>query len=150
MVLELEPVLKDVISEILETMFFAMVEFKDCGREDRCFDYESEIELQNHEGRIAISLQLSEEFTRMITAGFLGVEENQVKDEDLLDSMKELVNMIGGGYSARINDAAWKLGIPRFRKIGPDPTRRAQAAVRLVLSYLEEPVGSAVLSYLPS
>jgi hypothetical protein len=142
-------VLKDVISEILETMFFAMVEFKDCGREDRCFDYESEIELQNHEGRIAISLQLSEEFTRMITAGFLGVEENQVKDEDLLDSMKELVNMIGGGYSARINDAAWKLGIPRFRKIGPDPTRRAQAAVRLVLSYLEEPVGSAVLSYLP-
>jgi 23S rRNA C2498 (ribose-2'-O)-methylase RlmM len=85
----------------------------------------------------------------MITAGFLGVEENQVKDEDLLDSMKELVNMIGGGYSARINDAAWKLGIPRFRKIGPDPTRRAQAAVRLVLSYLEEPVGSAVLSYLP-
>jgi len=139
-----------VISEILETMFFAMVEFKDCGREDRCFDYESEIELQNHEGRIAISLQLSEEFTRMITAGFLGVEENQVKDEDLLDSMKELVNMIGGGYSARINDAAWKLGIPRFRKIGPDPTRRAQAAVRLVLSYLEEPVGSAVLSYLPS
>jgi len=150
MVLEWEPVLKDVISEILETMFFAMVEFKDCGREDRCFDYESEIELQNHEGRIAISLQLSEEFTRMITAGFLGVEENQVKDEDLLDSMKELVNMIGGGYSARINDAAWKLGIPRFRKIGPDPTRRAQAAVRLVLSYLEEPVGSAVLSYLPS
>ena len=149
MVLELEPVLKDVISEILETMFFAMVEFKDCGREDRCFDYESEIELQNHEGRIAISLQLSEEFTRMITAGFLGVEENQVKDEDLLDSMKELVNMIGGGYSARINDAAWKLGIPRFRKIGPDPTRKAQAAVRLVLSYLEEPVGSAVLSYLP-
>jgi hypothetical protein len=142
-------VLKDVISEILETMFFAMVEFKDCGREDRCFDYESEIELQNHEGRIAISLQLSEEFTRMITAGFLGVEENQVKDEDLQDSMKELVNMIGGGYSARINDAAWKLGIPRFRKIGPDPTRRAQAAVRLVLSYLEEPVGSAVLSYLP-
>ncbi|MFZ0943331.1 MAG: chemotaxis protein CheX [Syntrophobacteraceae bacterium] len=149
MVLELEPVLKDVISEILETMFFAMVEFKDCGREDRCFDYESEIELQNHEGRIAISLQLSEEFSRMITAGFLGIEENQVKDEDLRDSMKELVNMIGGGYLARIKDAAWKLGIPRFRKIGPDPTRRAQAAVRLVLSYLEEPVGSAVLSYLP-
>ena len=84
MVLEWEPVLKDVISEILETMFFAMVEFQDCGRGDRCFDYESEIELQNHEGRIAISLQLSEEFARMITAGFLGIEENQVKDEDLL------------------------------------------------------------------
>ncbi len=131
-------------------MFFAMVEFQDCGREDRCFDYESEIELLKHEGRIAISLQLSEEFTRTITAGFLGIEENLVKDEDLRDSMKELVNMIGGGYLARINDAAWKLGIPRVWKIGPDPTDRAQAAVRFGLSFLEERVGTAVLRYLPS
>ena len=148
MVLESEPMLKDVISEILETMFFAMVEFQDCGRGDRCFDYESEIELQNHEGRIAISLQLSEGFARMITAGFLGIEENQVKDEDLRDSVKELVNMIGGGYHARINDAAWKLGIPRVWKIGSDPTHRAQAAVRLDFSFFEEPAGSAALSYL--
>ena len=150
MVLEWEAVLKDAISEILETMFFTMVEFQDCGRGDRCFDYESEIELRNQEGRIAISLQLSEEFARMITASFLGIEENQIKDEDLLDSMKELVNMIGGGYHVRISDAAWKLGIPRVWKIEPGQTHRAQAPVRLDFSFLEEPVGSAVLSYLPS
>ncbi len=149
MVLEWEPVLKEVISEILETMFFAMVEFQDCGRGDRRFDYESEIELQKHEGRIAISLQLSEEFARMLTAGFLGIDENQVKDEDLQDCMKELVNMIGGGYHARINDGAWELGIPRVWEIGADSTHRAQAAVRLDFSFFEEPAGSAVLSYLP-
>ncbi len=150
MVSEWEPVLKEVISEILETMFFAMVEFQDCGRGNRCFDYESEIELQNHEGSIAISLQLGEEFARIITAGFLGIEENQVQDEDLRDSVKELLNMIGGGYQARIDDAAWKLGMPRVWKIGPDLTHRAQSAARLGFSFFEKPAGSAVLSYLPS
>ena len=35
MVLEWEPVLKDVISEVLETMFFAMVDFEDCEHGDR-------------------------------------------------------------------------------------------------------------------
>jgi hypothetical protein len=149
MVLEWKPVLKDVISEILETMFFTMVEFQDCGPGDRCFDYESEIELQNHEGRITISMQLSEEFARMITAGFLGTAEDKVKDEDLRDSMKELINMVGGGYHARIDDAAWKLGLPRVRKIGPNRTHRDQAAFRLDFSFFEQAAGSAALSYLP-
>jgi hypothetical protein len=147
MVLEWEPVLKDVISEILETMFFAMVEFQDCGRGDRCFDYESEIELQNHDGLIVISLQLSEEFARMITAGFLGIEEDKVKNEDLLDSMKELLNMVGGGYHARINDGVWKLGIPRVWNIESNRTHKDQAAFRLNFSFFEEAAGSAVLSY---
>ena len=78
MVLEWEQVLKDVISEVFETMFFAIVEFEKCGPADRSFDYESEIDLQNREGCIAICLQVSKEFARMITAGFLGVEEGQV------------------------------------------------------------------------
>jgi len=149
MVLEWKPVLKDVISEILETMFFTIVEFQDCGLGDRCFDYESEIELHNHEGRIAISMQLSEEFARMITAGFLGTAEDKVNDEDLRDSMKELINMVGGGYHARIDDAAWKLGLPRVRKIGPNRMHRDQAAFRLDFSFFEQAAGSAALSYLP-
>ncbi len=70
---EWEPVLKDVISEVLETMFFAMVDFEECGHIDQSFEYGSEIDLCNHEGRIVISLQVSEEFARMITADFLGV-----------------------------------------------------------------------------
>ena len=82
MALEWEQVLRDVISEVLETMFFAMVDFEEGGGAGRSFDYESEIHLLNHEGRIAISLRVSEEFARMITANFLGIEENQVKDDD--------------------------------------------------------------------
>ena len=93
--------------------------FEECGPE-QSFDYESEIHLLNHEGRIAISLRVSEEFARMITANFLGIEENQVNDDDLEDSLKELANMVGGGYHAHINDAGWQLGIPRVWKIGVD------------------------------
>ena len=118
MVLEWEQVLKDVISEVLETMFFSMVEFQECGPADRSFDYESEIELLNHDGRMVISLRVSEEFARMITASFLGIEENQVKDDDLVDSLKELANMVGGGYHAQIDDVGRQLGIPRVWKIG--------------------------------
>jgi hypothetical protein len=150
MVLKWEPVLKDVIFEVVETMFFSVVEFQDCGQGDRSFDYESEIELQNHDERMVISLQLSEEFARMITAGFLGIEEYQVKDEDLLDTIKELTNMVGGGYHARIDNVGRQLGIPRVRKIVvPNGTNAAQATVRLDFNFFEEPAGSAALSYLP-
>ena len=148
MVSDWDQVLKHVISEVIETMFFSVMEFQDCGRGDRSFGYESEIELQNHEGRMVISLQLSEEFAGMITAGFLGIEEDQVKDEDLLDSIKELVNMIGGGYHARIDKVGRQLGIPGVWKIGPNRTHWAQATVRLDFNFFEEPAGSAVLSCL--
>ena len=114
------------------------------------FDYESEVELVNHEGRLDISLQLSEEFARMITASFLGVEEDQVQEEDLRDSMKELVNMVAGGYHARMDYADWRLGIPRVRKIDPDRPHSDRAAARIDFSFFEEPAGSAVLSYLPN
>ncbi len=151
MVLKWEPVMKDVISEVIETMFFSVVEFQDCERVDRSFDFESEIELRNHDGRMVISMQLSEEFARMITAGFLGIEEHQVKDEDLLDTIKELTNIVGGGYHARIDDVGWQLGIPVVWKAGAsNATQVAQGTVRLDFSFFEEPAGSAALSYLPA
>ena len=79
MVSDWDQVLKHVISEVIETMFFSVMEFQDCGRGDRSFGYESEIELQNHEGRMVISLQLSEEFAGMITAGFLASRRTRLK-----------------------------------------------------------------------
>ena len=85
----------------------------------------------------------------MLTAGFLGIDENQVKDEDLQDCMKELVNMIGGGYHARINDAAWKLGIPRVWKIGVEEVDTAKAAAGFGFAFFGESAGSAVVNYLP-
>ncbi len=106
--------------------------------------------LLNHKGRIAISLRVSEEFARMITANFLGIEEDQVDDDDLEDSLKELTNMIAGGYHAHINDVDWQLGIPRARKIGPEEMDTAQAAAGLGFAFFGEPAGSALVNYLPA
>jgi hypothetical protein len=148
MAFEQEQMLKDVISEVLETMFFAMVDFGEYGPGDGSFDYESEISLLNHTERIAISLQVSEEFARMITANFLGIEEDQVNDDDLCDSLKELANMVGGGYHARINNTGWHLGIPRSWKIGPESMDTTHAEEGLVFAMFGEPAGSAVVNYL--
>ncbi len=145
---EWEQVLGDVISEVLETMFFAMVEFEECGP-GRPFDYESQIRLINHKGRIVISLRVSEEFVRMITANFLGIEEYQVKDDDLEDSLKELANMVGGGYHAHINSPDWRRGIPRVFKIGVEELDTIQAPARLGFAFFGEPAGSAAVNYLP-
>ncbi|SPF43730.1 hypothetical protein SBDP1_470016 [Syntrophobacter sp. SbD1] len=149
MALEWEQTLKDVISEVLETMFFAMVEFGESGGRELPFEYESEIHLLNHKGRICISLRVSEEFARMITANFLGVEENQVDDDDLKDSLKELANMVGGGYHALKNDAEWRLGIPGVWRIGPEYMSMNQCVPPLDFAFFGEPAGSAVLNYVP-
>jgi hypothetical protein len=148
MALEWEQVLRDVISEVLEAMFFAMVDFEECGPV-RPFDYESEIHLVNHKGCIAISLRVSEEFARMLTANFLGIEEHQVNDDDLEDSLKELANMVGGGYHAHINDPDWQLGIPKVWKIGVEGVDTTQAPAGLGFAFFGESAGSAVVNYLP-
>jgi CheY-specific phosphatase CheX len=142
-------VLKDVISEVLETMFFATVEFGECGAEDRCSDYESEIDLLNHKGRICISLRVGEEFAKMITANFLGVQEHQVADDDVKDSLKELANMVGGGCQARLTDGAWELGIPRVCRIGPEGTEATRRPRALGFAFFGEPAGSIVVNCLP-
>ena len=149
MVFEWEQVLKDVISEVLETMFFVMVEFQEHVAGGRCFDYESEISLLDHDGSLSISLQVSQKFAGMITANFLGMEENQVKDDDLKDSLRELANMIGGAYNAHIGGADRQLGLPGAWKVQPGSTCTARAGLRLAFDYFGEPAGSAVLNYLP-
>ena len=83
-----EPVLQDVISEVLETMFFAMVDFEDEDGSDESFDYASQICLFNHTGRMEISLSMRRGFAKMITANFLGINEDQVGEDDIQDSLK--------------------------------------------------------------
>jgi hypothetical protein len=140
--------LRDVISEVLEIMFFAMVEFDECEPE-QSFDYESEIHLMSDEQRIVISLRVNGEFARMITANFLGIEECQVNDDDLEDSLKELANMVGGAYHAHINDPGWQLGLPRVWKAGVEGADTGQAPAGLGFAFFGESAGSAVVNYLP-
>ena len=126
-----------------------MVEFEECGAEQP-FDYESEIHLLSDNQRIAISLRVSGEFARMITANFIGIEEYQVSEDDLeKHSLKELANMVGGGYHAHINDPAWQLGLPRVWKIEDEGVNTTPVPDGLGFAFFGESAGSAVVNYLP-
>jgi CheY-specific phosphatase CheX len=107
--------MKDAISEVLETMFFVYVDFGGDLSSKQFGDCESLVSLFNDAERVDISLRTSEEFARMISANLLGVEEGEVSQDDLEDTMKEFANMVGGNFKARIDSQNhWELGIPRF------------------------------------
>ena len=145
-------VLRDVISEVFETMFFADVDFEEREGAGRAFEYGSETRLENHDGCIVLTMQISEKFARMITANFLGMEEaraNEIDEDDLVDSLRELANMVAGGCHAHANDSDWKLGIPRAWRgaMGKDDSTRSVCGLGFTFS--GEPAGSAALEYLP-
>lgn len=144
-----EPVLRDVISEVLETMFFSVVDFETKASKIPPFDYESEICLQGEERQMKISLYLCRPFAKMITANLLGVDEGQVSEDDILDCLKEFTNMVGGGYHARLEDLKWQLGIPSAARNGAngeaEPSGDKEA---LCFSFFDEPAGSAMLDFL--
>ncbi len=136
------------ISEVLETMFFTMVDFGGQGNPAGYMYYESEIQLTDVE-EITIRFRVVGEFARVLTANFLGSDEAEVKVEEVEDAMKELVNMVAGYFQPRIAEKKWRLGIPCFRMSGyPAPEEKADPAgssLDLQLLYMGEPVGMVTL-----
>lgn len=150
MTVQWEPALKGVISEVLETMFFSVVDFEEEASEILPSDYESEICLMGEKGRMKISLYLCRPFAKMITANLLGVDESQVGEEDILDCLKEFTNMVGGGYHAHLQDLRWQLGIPSASRIDRNGQTGIQEETKgLRFSFFDDPAGSAVLDCMP-
>lgn len=142
--------MKDVISETLETMFFAMVDFEEGDAARQPFDYGSRICIYNHDGRMEISFRVSRGFAKMITANLLGVDEEDVTEDDLEDSLREFSNIVGGGYHARIKSAQWRLGIPTAWKVAPgESTDSRTGETEMLFHCFGEPMGAVVLEYLP-
>lgn len=119
MIAECRLTIKDAISNVMETMFFSIPEFIDSSGdlfgEDRRLYCESSIELRSEDSEHEIRIQATKEMALMVTANFLGVYESEVDAGDLEDAMKELANMVGGDYLARIAPIRWQLGLPQFR-----------------------------------
>lgn len=131
--------MKDAISEVLETMFFVFVEFDEGLAIRQLGECESGISLLGSEGAVDISLMASHEFARMISANLLGVEENDVTSLDLEDTMKELANMVGGCFKARVDsDNRWELGLPRFRLLS---AAKGSSGAGVVFSCYGRPMG---------
>ena len=147
-----EEVLKDVISEVFETMFFTDVDFEECEGGGGTFEYGSETRLVNQKGCTVLKMRIGERFARMITANFLGIDEAQadeIDEDELVDSLRELSNMVAGGCHAHANHPEGKLGIPRAWRIGTEKEDSTRSVSGLGFTFSGQPAGSAALEYLP-
>lgn len=135
--------MKDAISEVLETMFFVMVDFEEDAELDRPYECGSRIQLRNGERRVEISFMATYSFARTITANLLAMDEEEVEAEDLDDMMKELANMIGGNFQARIEESGWLLGIPAIESTGERPLQ----GEAMEFSCFGEPSGAVALQF---
>jgi hypothetical protein len=152
MVLLREEILKDVISEVFETMFFAAVAFEECEGAGLAFEYGSETRLENNEGCLVVAMRIGEKFARMIIANFLGIDEARAKhvdEEELVDCLRELSNMVAGGCHAHAGDSDWKLGIPVVWRTAGGHGDKTGEVFQLCFTFSGEPAGAAALRYLP-
>ncbi|MGV8075280.1 MAG: chemotaxis protein CheX [Syntrophobacteraceae bacterium] len=134
--------MRQVISEVLETMFFVAVNFikqDDAAQTDY---YKSSIMLSNDKESVNIFFRMTHPFSRMITANFLGSSEEGVRVEEVEDVMKELANMVGGNYMRRTAQESWQLGIP---STGSCEDESAEDSERLYLAFLGEYVGTVTI-----
>ncbi|MDR3568771.1 MAG: chemotaxis protein CheX [Syntrophobacteraceae bacterium] len=141
-----------MISEVFETMYFTDVDFEEReGEGEGVFEYGSETRLEHSEGCIVLRMRIGEKFAKMITANFLGIDEaraDEVKEDDLVDSLRELANMVAGGCHAHAPGSDWKLGIPRAWRGGAEEDNSARRVCGLGFTFSGEPAGSAALEYL--
>lgn len=140
---EWKPAMRDAISEVLETMFFVMVNFGGPAFPADLCAYASGISLSNAGGQMNIAFALTAPFATMITANLLGVSDGEVSVDDLQDAMKEMANMVAGNYQARTSEARWQLGLPFVIPAAPLPDG---IGAQLFFSCFGEPAGVVTLT----
>ena len=111
---------KEAISNVLETMFFQPVQFVDskCNLLEWFPDKQSLVGATlSFSGPLAGSFYLLIPVTvvKEITANFLGLEQEEIHEEQRGDTVKEATNMIGGRmFSLFDRKGAFQLGIPEL------------------------------------
>jgi CheY-specific phosphatase CheX len=131
------------ISEVMETMFFTIVETGEAPPEEWHFLCQSSISLTSSEHRLELIFKATESFARSITANLLAQGEDEVSPEQMEDTLKEVANMIGGNFVARVEEADLRLGIPRFESLSGESPRTAEDS--LVVYADGEPSGLVLL-----
>lgn len=141
--LQYSMMMRDAISNVLETMFFLVPVFEEAKdlQDPRLgpFLLDSTINLKGDTQCLTLLVRATRAFASTLTANFLGVGQEEVAPEEMEDTLKELANMVGGDCLARLPADNWQLGIP---KIEPPRTNSeeylAPHMYSLVLSLDEE------------
>ena len=110
--------MKNSISEVLETMFFLPVDVSDTDlTKIPCHLENDQISVTklNFSGPFSGSfvLFIPDEFAVSLTADFLGKDVENVSQENVIETSKEIINMIAGNTFAILDDqAVFDLNIP--------------------------------------
>lgn len=118
--MEWQPGMKDVISEVLETMFFVSVDFRNWLEPVSDLSWTSEIDLLGEVQKAHLVLRVTESFARMLAANFLALDEGDVMVGDIEDVLKEAANILGGNYISHLGGQDWTLGLPTFNRLQRD------------------------------
>ena len=101
-------VLKELTSNILETMFYIMEETQPFNIVQN-YKYAATIKDEN----IEIILMFCEKTARMMTENFLGMESDEMTETDIEDTIKEAINIIAGNYvRTAFEGKILRIGIP--------------------------------------
>jgi len=114
----LEMAMKNSISDVLETMFFLPMDFSDTVDVHELWNAGEDQILAvklNFDGPLIgdCILCIPEKLAKSITADFMGKEEESVSDDQVIGTVKEIINMIVGNTFSRYDSGeAFNLGIP--------------------------------------
>jgi len=107
--------LKKVIFEILENMFFLFPE-EDGGTVPPMV-FEGNIAINGKE-KILLRFFIPERLAQIMAENFIGEEVEDISNQDVIEVVKEFVNMIGGNYISLIDPKGERhLGLPEVKKI---------------------------------
>lgn len=111
-------VMKAAISEVLETMCFTDVGFQAEVPGDALEGWEAFIDVHPVSEGPCCRLRLSfvEAFARELAANMLGVDSENLDDDQVRDAMQELANMVAGSCVVLLGPENWRLGLPFAQK----------------------------------
>ena len=144
----LKTAMKHSISDVLETMFFLPLDFSDTHDVFELWNMEK-IEIiaakLNFNGPISgcAVFCIPKRVALSITADFMGKNEEEVSDDQVYGSVKEIINMIiGNTFSLYQPKAAFNLGIPelvKFDEVSKDlsnPEKKISIIIETLENYL--------------
>jgi CheY-specific phosphatase CheX len=115
--------MRDAISKVIETMFFATALYEAAEEplagEAQPYHFESSIVIYGGTLELTVFCLSTDRFARMLTANFLGVDEDELSVDEIGDAMKELANMVAGEFAVKLGQGSWQLGIPGFEEMRP-------------------------------
>jgi len=123
--------MKSSISDVLGTMFFLPLDFSDVENIKELWNLgkdEIMVSRLNFEGPFSgcYAFYIPAKLAMSMTADFMGTDEENISDDQVSGTVKEIINMIAGNtFSIYNQQAIFNLGVPelaRFSELGSDPS----------------------------